>query len=242
MPIMTNVTLGNKIQEGVDAGEIEFNSLDETLDFDELAKQITGNEEMTWDAHIFAEEQEERTAKARSEEKEAERKEKAKKELSVTIEELGNYSYGKALEEYADPEKVDELGVQALKEALEVIKACEAGEKPKEVMDRLEIEEPGIIMSLIARISKKGPELYKTYIGENGISIEDLDKSTQKRFKEIEERNERYDAEEERQKGFGETLAKVTDDVEFSEFVEVEQENATEIKQDRETPEDEEIK
>ncbi len=239
MPVLANVTLGNRIEEGIDSGNTEFNSLDESLDFDKLAKQITGNEEMTWDAHISEIEEKEKASEERSKVEDSERMAKNKEELAKLIGELEQYSYSESLKEYADPEKANGLSVIMLRDALAVIKACENGETPSKAMRRLDVERPSVTMTLVANISKKGPELYKTYIGESGLSIEDLDESTQERFKGIEARNARYDAEAERQNGFGETLAKVTDDVEFAEFVDGKQETVEDREKD--APGDEEI-
>ncbi len=220
MPAIQNVTLGKRIEEGIDAGNTEFNSLDESLDFDKLARQMTGKEDMTWDEHMAQLEKEDREKKAKVEAESAARAETNKEELATVIGELKQYSYEEPLAEYADPEKANGLTITMLKDALAVIRACESGESPRKAMDRLNIEKPTIIMTLISEISKKGPEMYKTYVSECGLSIEDLGEETQKRIEGIEERNARYDVEIEREQGFGETLGKVTDDVEFAEFVE----------------------
>ena len=133
------------------------------------------------------------------------------------------------MDPYSNP---DELAVDVIDEAADILAACERGENPGAAAKRMNIERPLYAMTLILNVAKNGPEIYEKYIREGGLEIENLGPEMREKFKSIKARNARYEEEARTQSQFMYTISNIATDEEFVEVAEetVEPENAEPVK------------
>ncbi len=209
--------------------EVELNSLDPKLDFDVLAQHLEGKKGLTWDAYEAERAEEERIRKEREESTRKEREAKFRAKKETALEKIRAFSYGEAMDPYSNP---DELAVDVIDEAADILAACERGENPGAAAKRMNIERPLYAMTLILNVAKNGPEIYEKYIREGGLEIENLGPEMREKFKSIKARNARYEEEARTQSQFIYTISNLATDEEFVEVAEetVEPENAEPVK------------
>ena len=186
IPYLANVTMG--IREN---GQIILNSLDPNLDFDLLARQITGRNDVTWDSYSAEEDKRIKESREKYEEAMADEAAAHKKERAEIISRLSKYAYG---DELAGCSKSDKAGVRIMKSAAEVLEACEAGKTPAEAMEMLKVENPDLVMAFILDKAKNGPNMYEQYMQSTGRDVQTLSENAKRKLGEIKERNARYEA------------------------------------------------